>query len=350
MDAARWERIIGIGRSALDRPDHERGSYLDQACGQDVTLRAEVESLLGRDAAAGSFLEPPSSADAAGFLGGAPERSMVGRRIGAYTIRGTLGRGGMGVVYEAEQDLPRRLVALKVMRALPYLDELTPRLFRRESQALARLEHAGIAAIHEAGRSSEGWFYFAMERVDGVPLTDHAHERKLSIRERLPLFARVCDAVHYAHQHGVIHRDLKPSNILVTSDGLPKVLDFGLARIADPGVEHTQITQPGAFQGTLAYASPEQAEGQPGKIDVRTDVYSLGIILYQLLTGKFPYEVTGSMRDVLDRILRAEPVRLSTIVRQVDDEVETIVLKCLQKEPPQQNSWVSSGSGKRPRA
>ncbi|MBP7745807.1 MAG: serine/threonine protein kinase [Phycisphaerae bacterium] len=331
MDSQRWERIRELYHAALELEPAERQVLFADAEAEDPSIAAELQDLLASDSRAGSFLELPSSARGSSWFT-APEPPPAGTHIGGYTIQGILGHGGMGVVYEAEQDCPRRTVALKVMRALPYLDELTPRLFHREGQALARLAHPGVAAIHEAGCSPEGWYYFAMERVAGTALTDYVRDHQLSPRDTLELFRRVCDAVHYAHQRGVIHRDLKPSNILVTADGQPKVLDFGLARIVEPGADYTDLTEPGVFQGTLAYASPEQAEGQPGKIDVRTDVYSLGVILYQLLTGKFPYDVTGGLRDVLDRILRAEPVRPSMVAKQIDDEVETIVLKCLHKE------------------
>jgi tetratricopeptide (TPR) repeat protein len=351
MSPQRWEQIIDICRSALHLAGDARATFLDQACGPDTTLRAEVESLLQRDAAAGSFLEPPSSADAAALLDTAPDHAMVGRRIGAYAIQGLLGRGGMGVVYEAEQESPRRIVALKVMRALPYLDDLTPRLFAREGQALARLTHPGIAAIYEAGRSPDGWYYFAMERVVGTPLTDYAREHALTLRERLELFGRVCDAAHYAHQRGVIHRDLKPSNILVVAAplmapaskgpereiGQPKILDFGLARITDPGVEYTQITQPGAFRGTLAYASPEQARGEP--VDVRSDVYALGIILYELLMGEPPFALRGMpLPDALHAVCHETPRQ----PRGIAVDLVTIVFKALEKQPDRRYAAVSS--------
>jgi eukaryotic-like serine/threonine-protein kinase len=293
VESQRWQRIDELFNAALAAAAPLRADVLARSCDGDTVLRAEVESLLAAHERPDSALDSPAFDTARVPITSAAVAITPGRRIGHYTIRGILGCGGSGVVYEAEQESPSRLVALKVMREMPYLDELTPRLFQRESQALARLEHAGIAAIHEAGRSDDGWYYFAMERVEGVPLTQYAQERALPLRERLELMRRVCDAVHYAHQRGVIHRDLKPSNILVTQTGDPKVLDFGLARIADPGVERTQMTEPGGFQGTLAYASPEQVRGDPGQVDVRSDVYSLGVVLYEVLSGRRPYEVAG---------------------------------------------------------
>jgi serine/threonine protein kinase len=343
MDASRWERVRAVYHSLLQRSDAERGAWLERACGGDIELRSEVESLLARDLNAGSFLEPPSSAIAAQVLETAHEQSLIGRRIGAYTIRGVLGRGGMGVVCEAEQASPRRTVALKIVRAAPYLDPLTPRLLRREAHALARLDHPGIGAIHEAGAEG-GWHYFAMERVQGVPLTRFAHEHGLSIPQRLRLFALVCDAVEYAHQRGVIHRDLKPSNILVTGDGQPKVLDFGLARISDPGPELiTRATETGAILGTLAYMSPEQVRGRPDELDVRADVYSLGVVLYELLTEKRPYEVAGLPLPEAARVIcEQSPLRPSSIIRRLRGDLETIVLKSIEKEPPRRYASVAA--------
>lgn len=331
MTPDRWEQIAGIWRSALCRAGGQRSSYLDQACGPDATLRAEIESLLRRDAAAGSFLEPPSSAAAAGLLDRGSPDSLVGRRIGRYTICGVLGRGGMGIVYEAQQDNPARTVALKVLHTLPFADELTSRLFRREGQALARLDHNGIATIHEAG-SDERHCYIAMERVEGTHLIEYARTNRLSLRQRLTLFRRICDAVHYAHQRGIIHRDLKPSNLLVTAAGLPKVLDFGLARIVDPETSHTQFTEMGAFLGTLAYASPEQVRG--GEVDTRSDVYSLGVILFQLLTGQLPYELRGKpLPEAARKICDQRPRSAGLLDRALRGELETILAKALEKLP-----------------
>ncbi len=180
---------------------------------------------------------------------------------------------------------------MKLVQTAPD-DDFGARLVQREIQILARLRHIGIATIFEAGLE-DGWQYISMERVEGPPLTDFAEQNLLSLRERLDLFSRVCNAVSYAHQRGVIHRDLKPSNILVVERGQPKVLDFGLARLSDASPDSALITRSGVFHGTLAYASPEQVRGDADAVDVRSDVYSLGVILHELLAGKRPYDLDG---------------------------------------------------------
>ncbi|MCC7293029.1 MAG: serine/threonine protein kinase [Phycisphaerales bacterium] len=344
MNSRRWQEIESLFQAALVEPSSGRAALLSRGCRGDTSLQAEVESLLAAHERSSSILDTPA-------FEAAPQRHAAdapdippGRRIGRYVLRGRIGRGATGIVYDAEQDNPRRLVALKILRALPSADELTPRLFKREGQALARLHHPGIAAIHEAGRSDDGWYYFAMERVEGVELTTHAHERHLSTRARVELFKHVCDAVHYAHQRGVIHRDLKPSNILVQGNGRPKVLDFGLARISDSGGEPGSLaTEVGAIVGTLAYMSPEQVSGRSDDLDVRTDVYSLGVMLFELLTGHRPYDLSGATLPAAVRIICEQaPKRPRSLHRKIDEDLETVVLKGIEKDPARRYASVAA--------
>ncbi len=247
-----------------------------------------------------------------------------------YELTREVHRGGQGVVYQAVQKATRRKVAIKVLREGPFAGARDRARFEREVQILAGLNHPGIVAIHDSG-SAAGRVFFVMDYVSGQPLDIHAASVDQDVRGVLVLFAKVCRAVNAAHLRGVIHRDLKPSNILVDPAGEPHILDFGLAKSglwsAEPGV-----TQTGQFVGSLPWASPEQAEGDPNHIDVRTDVYSLGVILYHMLTGRFPYRVTGPLREVLDQIARGEPIRPRAHKPAIDDEVEAVVLKCLSKD------------------
>ena len=240
-------------------------------------------------------------------------------------------------MYLAIQKATKRRVAIKVMHGGPFAGSAGRARFEREVQILGQLNHPNIVAIHDSGVTGDGSCFYVMDYISGRTLDAFIRtDSRPPIGETLRLFQRICEAVNAAHLRGVIHRDLKPANIRVDPSGEPVVVDFGLAKIAVPDVTAETLPQlmsmTGQFIGSLPWASPEQAQGSPGGIDVRTDVYSLGVILYQLLTGRFPYEVVGNMRDVLDNILRAEPARPSTIRRQINDEVETIILRCLAKE------------------
>ena len=265
------------------------------------------------------------NADGSSSTGPATSISIPG-----YRVLGEVHRGGQGIVYLAIQTSTKRKVAIKVMKEGPFAEAIDRARFDREVQILGSLNHPNIVTIHDSGATADCLF-FVMNYISGRPLDEHAQHTKPSIKEALQLFAVICKAVNAAHLRGILHRDLKPSNIRVDAEGRPYILDFGLARSAG-GSDASMMTMTGEFVGSMPWASPEQAEGIPGKIDVRTDVYSLGVILYYLLTDRFPYEVVGNIRDVLDNILRAEPVKPSTLRRDIDNEVETIVLKCLNKE------------------
>jgi len=276
---------------------------------------------------------PETVADA---TGAAPARARaIPDRIGRYHILRLLAEGGMGAVYEAEQEHPHRLVALKVIKT-GYADQEMIRRFEQESQALGRLQHPGIAQIYEAGQAETAAGtqpYFAMEMIHGLPLVRYANERNLSVRERLLLLARTCEAVHHAHQRGLIHRDLKPGNILVDETGQPKILDFGIAQMTDSDAELTRQTSVGQLIGTLSYMSPEQVMADPYEIDTRSDVYALGVILYELLAGKLPYNLSQKpLHEAVQIIREQEPTRLSSGNRLYRGDVETIVAKALEKD------------------
>ncbi|HQE83876.1 MAG TPA: protein kinase, partial [Candidatus Hydrogenedentes bacterium] len=264
-----------------------------------------------------------------------PSNQLPDESIPGYQIIQEIHRGGQGVVYQAIQKSTKRRVAIKVMREGPFAGPHERSRFEREVQILAALQHPHIVAVHDSGVAS-GNFYFAMDYISGDALDRYVEQHDLSVEDALRLFAKVCEAMNAAHLRGIIHRDLKPANIRVDAEGEPHILDFGLARVGLGGLTADSrpqlMTMTGDFVGSPPWAAPEQAEGLPHLIDVRTDVYALGVILFQVLTGEFPYDVTGSILDVLERVRHAEPLRPSTLRRGIGDEVETIILKCLAKD------------------
>ncbi|MEO8432090.1 MAG: serine/threonine-protein kinase [Acidobacteriota bacterium] len=289
----------------------------------------------------------PSESDLTLDGGGVPPPHSVEeipREIGGFRILGKLGEGGMGIVYEAEQTNPSRRVALKIVRGGRFVDEQYLRMFRREAETLARLVHPNIAAIYEVGRTDDGQHFFTMELVSGQSLRSYVRERlggraptREQLRDRLRLFDTICRAVNHAHQRGVIHRDLKPTNIVVTESGDVKILDFGLARITDADVAAaTVMSEIGTIRGTLPYMSPEQSRGDSRDIDSRTDVYSLGVIMYEILSGALPYETESvSMVQALRAISEETPRAMKTAEggEGLDEDLQTIVGKALEKEP-----------------
>jgi WD40 repeat protein len=257
--------------------------------------------------------------------------------IGRYRILRLIGEGAMGFVYEAEQEHPRRTVALKILK--PGIASSTAlRRFELEAEALGRLQHPGIAQIYEAGTADTGFGpqpYFAMELIRGRTPVDYVKEHNLGIRERLELVMKTAEAVHHAHQRGLIHRDLKPSNILVDQIGQPKVLDFGVARAIDEDAQRTQRTDAGQLVGTLAYMSPEQVLADPDEIDIRSDVYALGTLLYELLAGKLPLDMRRKLPEVIHAIREEDPVPLGRLDRRYRGDIETIAIKALEKDKTQ---------------
>jgi len=329
-------RAAKLFEAAIDMASAERASYLDRACKDDKNLRAKVDALLEADGKAEGYLEPPVDQTAIRSDPIEPTEKVRGRRIGKYQLLRVIASGGMGIVYEAMQDNSDRLVALKVLKA-GFSSEPALKRFAHEARILGHLRHPGIAQIFEADVQTDiGELpYFVMEYIpEAKTITEHARSADLSIRSELELFSTVCDIVHYGHQQGIIHRDLKPGNILVNLSGHPKIIDFGVARVTDADMTlATQQTSEGQLLGTLKYMSPEQCEGDPTKIDIRCDVYALGVVLFELLTGQLPYDFDTPSPYEIPRVIREqEPLKLSAINRALSGDIETIAFKALEKD------------------
>lgn len=364
-------QVIAIFAEAIEIADPaERAAFLDRACGSDEGLRQEVEELLKAQARAGLFLpdQPqslPRGHPSMDFLGIAsiPRTEKIGDRIGRYQLLQKIGEGGCGIVYMAEQERPvHRKVAIKVIKLGMDTRSVVAR-FRAERQALALMDHPGIATVLDAGATETGRPYFVMELVRGEKITAYCDEHHLTVRDRLRLFLQVCEAIQHAHQKGIIHRDIKPANILVTlSNGVaaPKVIDFGIAKATQGRLtDQTLFTAFEQFIGTPAYMSPEQAVMTSVDIDTRSDIYSLGVLLYELLTGSTPFDQKALLSSGLDEMRRtirdveppmpstrlsglsAEKLHAVAIGRQIEPlrlirllrgDLKWIVMKCLEKD------------------
>jgi tetratricopeptide (TPR) repeat protein len=348
------QEVAEFVKSALECPAEERAAFLDEACKGDTTLRAEVDSFLQFQPEASQFIEHGAlhvAAQMAAHETGIP----LLRHIEGYEIISRIGVGGMGEVYLAQDTKLRRKVALKLVRAGMDTTEIVSR-FRHEEQILASLNHPNIAQLYGAGVAAGEIPFFAMEYVEGARLDEYCRAHALSTAARLQLFRKVCAAVHYAHQRLVIHRDLKPSNILVTPDGEPKLLDFGIAKLVEGREGFTEIqTLPGAM--TPDYASPEQIRGET--MTTSSDVYSLGVLLYEILTGQRPYRLkTRSAAEIARAITDQEPERPSTAIAKGDGkskieirkskflagDLDNIVLMALRKEPQRRYASVEQFS------
>jgi tetratricopeptide (TPR) repeat protein len=335
-----WTRVDAVFTAAVELEGDAAGraALVEDRCAGDAALLAEVRSLLAAHERSGGFL---AAADGPGSV--AP--TGLGTIVGAYRLTARIGEGGMGDVYRAERadGLFGHAVALKVTRG-SVVEPATAGRFRTERQILASLQHPHIVTLLDGGTMADGRAYLVMELVDGEPITAWCARRGLGLEARLALFRQVCAAAHHAHRHAIVHRDLKPANVLVTTDGVPKVLDFGVAKLleAAPGGDQTV---PGLLPGPLTpnYASPEQLRGLP--VTTASDVYALGVLLYELLTGARPYETTGQPLDrVIDLVVRTEPTRPSEVPppasaavpwdrRRLRGDLDAIVLKALAKEP-----------------
>src|SRR5216683_5530422 len=377
MEPERWQKIERLCYSALNKEKSARAAFLEQRCGGDEALRRAVELLLAQHEKDDDFLEVPAMEVAAKHLASdqqddssglaspatsadtaADPTSVAKISFGPYRLIQKLGEGGMGEVWLAEQSKPRRRVALKLIKVGMDTREVVAR-FDSERQALALMEHPAIAKVFDTGSTPEGRPYFVMEYVAGIPITAYCDKHRMTTRQRMELFIQVCEGVQHAHQKAIIHRDLKPSNILVTEvDGkpMPRIIDFGLAKATSQRLtDESMYTRVGAILGTLEYMSPEQADSAGEDIDTRTDVYSLGVVLYQLLVGALPLDLKKLAYDEMLRLLRDKDVPkpssrilaqdgesaitaknrgtdAPSLTRQLRGDPDAVVLKALEKD------------------
>jgi len=350
MQKEQWPELKEIFQRVCDLEAGEAQSYLDEACPTGTELRVEVESLLSAYRSAEDFIQNPAVIENH-IIAAASEDPLIDTDVGAYRITREIDHGGMGTVYEAVRadDAYQKRVAIKIVQRGLDTQSVLSR-FRNERQILANLDNPNIARLLDGGTTKDGRPYFVMEFVDGLPVDEYCRSRQLKLTDRLRLFQTIAKAVHYAHQHLVIHRDLKPSNILVTSEGVAKLLDFGIAKVLDDSIGDSSDLTLDIRPMTPQYASPEQVRGET--MTTATDVYSLGVVLFQLLTGQRPYKVAGHPQEVAKAICEQEPTKPSTALKEADDSIglshelarelrgdlDNIILKALHKEPQRRYS------------
>ncbi len=338
-----WPRVRRVLEEALEHPTRLRSAFVEEACGSDLALRAEVEHLLTFEPTAETLFDAPLTGAARIVFDEADAQACVGASIGAYRLTGLIARGGMGTVYRAARadDHFDKEVAIKILTASIRSPQSSAR-FHRERQILAKLEHPNITRLIDGGTTADGRPYIVMEYVHGEPVTRHARQHGLDLRERLHLFARVCQAVQFAHQNLIVHRDLKPANILVTESGDVKLLDFGISKLleSDSADLAAVTTATVAAPMTMRYCSPEQVSG--GLITTATDTYSLGVLLYELLTDQLPYEPGSNLQGAAATICDTIPRPPSELRPELNREIDAIVLHALEKEPARRYPTVEA--------
>ncbi len=355
MDAERWERIQGLFHAAADLDEAQRRAFLDEQCAGDDDLAAEVLSLLEEDARHDSLLDRGIARAAGDVLDDTVPPALLSRHFGPYRITRVLGEGGMGVVYLAVRDDLGSEAAIKILRDA-WLSPARRARFAAEQRTLAQLNHPAIARLFDADVLPDGTPWFVMEYVEGVPLTEYCRRHGLRVRERLALFRAVCEAVLHAHLHLVVHRDLKPSNILVTASGAVKLLDFGIAKQLETADGTSDVTRTGVRLMTPAYAAPEQVRG--GRVGIHTDVYALGVVLYELLAGRLPFDLSDRTPGEAESIIVAEePPRPSIAARQRDSraglspadigrsawaDLDVLCLTAMHKDPQRRYASVDA--------
>jgi hypothetical protein len=326
----RWSRAAALFHEARQRRGPERAAFLDGACGTDGDLRAEVEALLSADADAGGFLDQPGAGAASLLLGEAAPAIAAGTMVGPYRIVRPLGQGGMGVVYLADDTRLARSVTLKVLHPGDADDDRRRERLTREARAAAALVHPNVATVH-ALEEIDGQLFIVSEYVPGRTARERLDDDgPFPVAEAVAVAAQVARGLHAAHQRGIVHRDLKPENVLIGDNGVARILDFGIARTLTPDPGRKRLTATGMMVGTPGYMAPEQLEGGPG--DVRSDLFALGTVLYEMATGTNPFH-GKTASSTAARILAIDPVPISSLSTLVPHALDTVVAKCLRKNP-----------------